>query len=171
MEDFKIYGNRKRTFIYSIGALGLVIASVFCFFISIGYAIIGTIGILFFGLCFTYLIYRTIFPRPAVILTNEGIIDHSTLLSTGLIKWEDIKEVKIYDFSPANNYTKVHQKFLGILPKNANNFVESQKWLKRNLLRINQNYVDIPINIPENLLNIPLEKLEQEIKKRMSNTI
>jgi hypothetical protein len=170
MEDLQVKIRKGRTFLFSIGALLLILVSALCIFINIQYAIIGITGISLFGLCFFYLVYKTFSPKPAITLTNEGIIDKSTLLSTGLIKWEDIKDVKIYDFSVSNPYSKTKQKFLGIIPKEIDKYIESQNWLKRNLLRINENYVDIPINIPEHLVDMPLESLEQEIKKRLTTT-
>lgn len=92
-------------------------------------------------------------------------------MSIGLIRWEEIKEVKVYDFNVPNAYTKINQKFLGVMPKDINKLIESQKWPKRNLLRINQNYVDYPINISQNILKISLEDLEKEIEKRLKKSM
>lgn len=175
--------TRKKTFLYLIGSLIFVLIGLFGLgavtfvvhseskvtdwsrLIFIG--IISLAAILFFGFTFFFYLFRIFSRKPSIILNDEGIMDNSTFGSTGLIKWEDIKEVKIYDFEVKNQYGECKQKFLGIVPKDFNKLIESKKWVKNKFLRLNQNYVGAPINIPQNIIKISLEDLEKEIKKRL----
>lgn len=48
--------------------------------------VIGILTILVFGLCFLYYVKALVKREPAVMITNEGIIDNSSYIRAGLVK-------------------------------------------------------------------------------------
>lgn len=60
--------------------------------------IISYVGIPFFGLCLVYAIYRLLMPRPAVVISDEGIVDNATAVGAGMLRWEEIADVFAHDF-------------------------------------------------------------------------
>ena len=57
--------------------------------------IIPIIGMLLFGSCGIYMIIKFFDKKPGLIINNEGIIDNSSAISAGLIKWGDITNINI----------------------------------------------------------------------------
>lgn len=58
--------------------------------------VVGSVGLLYFGYLFIQLIYRAISDKPLLEVTNEGIIDNSSLLSSHmLIPYENMRKVTI----------------------------------------------------------------------------
>jgi hypothetical protein len=55
---------------------------------------VGVISVVFFGGCGLYILKKLGDVRPAVIISEEGITDHSHASSPGVISWEDIADVR-----------------------------------------------------------------------------
>lgn len=121
------------------------------------------IGIPFFGLGLFYILNRFLYPKPSVIINNEGIIDNSSLASVGLIKWDNISEIFGYNY--------LGNKFLGIIPKNINNVLLKQGKIKKFSINITKRLAKAPINISENTLPITIEELLSEINKYRGNEV
>lgn len=114
------------------------------------------IGVPFFGFGFVYIMYRIIKKKPSLVVNQDGIIDNSSAISVGLIKWYEIEELFIYVF--------LGQKFLGIVPKDYQGFIANINPIKRKIIQINKGMVKAPINITQNTVSIPLEQIAEYAK-------
>ena len=115
-------------------------------------------GIPFFGLCLAYAIYRLCIPKPAVIVSDEGIFDNASAVGAGMLRWEEIADVFPYDF--------VGQRMLGIIPVNENVVIGRQPPFKRVLAKMNRGMGVAPFNIPQSVLPISVDELLVRIEER-----
>lgn len=107
--------------------------------------------ILFFSICFIYIFYRIFHRKPSLIVDEYGITDNSSAISVGLVKWMEMKDLFLYDY--------MGQKFLGVVPKDEQAFFAKMSPVKRKLAQANSKMVKAPINITQNTVSIPLEKV------------
>ena len=116
--------------------------------------LIGVIGIiccLFFGLCGIYIAKRLFVMEPSIIISEDGFTDNASAISAGFLKWSEIKSFLIYDYAG--------QKFLGIEPIDIEGTLKKVSKVKRTLLNMNKSLGVAIINIPQNTINMPLEKV------------
>ncbi|MFC7679632.1 STM3941 family protein [Paenibacillus sp. GCM10028914] len=118
---------------------------------SMAIVAIGVLCTIFFGFGLIYFISRLVNKRPSLIVNDEGITDQSSYIQAGVIKWEDIKEIKLYSM--------MNQRMIGIILYHPENFMSKQSGFKKLLMRANQGLVDTPINIAESSLPISLDEL------------
>lgn len=121
------------------------------------YGIIGTVCCVFFGICGAYILERIINKSPSIVLNSEGFVDNASAIGIGLIKWNEIKEFKIYEY--------MGQKFLGIELVDPKILLSRTSKVKRMLLNTNKKLGTSTINIPQNTVEIPLEKVYDEVMK------
>jgi hypothetical protein len=95
--------------------------------------------------------------KAALEVGEEGIWDFSSLKGAGFIKWDEIDELRLY--------TYWGYKVMGIVPKNAEQFLASVGFVKRNLLKMNVQMGFPPVNIAELALEISLEDLLRFIEE------
>lgn len=165
MNEFKIYPKRSRIVLLSISSFIFVLIGAFFVYISIIsdnnnliLGIIGIITVVFFGLCFLYYLMVFISSKPAVIISDEGINDHSSYLSNGLIKWEDIKDIQFIHFRG--------QVFLSITTNDPNYILNRSSGLKRMLNKMNGKLIESQINIPIRMLSCTIHDIVNEINRR-----
>jgi hypothetical protein len=167
MDDVVIYPSKLKT---------LLIAVVSLLFVAIGFyladgldamrlplpvwviVITSFVCILFFGLCFVYALYRLLSPKPAVVISREGIFDNASAVGAGMLKWEEIAEIYTYTF--------MGQRMLGIVPRDTEAVIARQPLFKRVLAKMNRGMVQAPFNIAQNTLPIPVDELVKEIEER-----
>jgi hypothetical protein len=58
---------------------------------------VGLASIVFFGVCAAMIAYKLPQTNPGIIIDKHGIIDHSSGISSGLIKWEDITDIYVIE--------------------------------------------------------------------------
>ncbi|BEP27825.1 STM3941 family protein [Helicovermis profundi] len=127
--------------------------------------IIGIIATLFLGICATYIIRRsikTISSEPAVELiriSDEGIFDLSSMISTGLISWSEVKSIRI-----VRCFT---QKFIGIEVNNVEKYLMRISSTKRMVAKLNMMMKFPPINISVNTFDVNIEELANTMKDRL----
>jgi len=93
-----------------------------------------------------------------VIINEEGILDNSSYIAGGLIRWDDIHNIELYQLAG--------QKMIGIQLKDPDSYLESQQGLKRQLIKINQGMVQAPVNIAQSALRMPLVQIYEEMHIR-----
>ena len=123
----------------------------------------GVVGItccVFFGMCSLYIIKRMIIKQPSIIVNENGITDNASAAAVGLIKWSEVKEISIYEY--------MGQKLLGIVPKDVDTILCRIPAYKRVLLKINKRFGAKMINIPQNTIDISLEKISESMLKYMN---
>lgn len=165
MEDrIVVYPSRWKLLLLALGALLFV---VFGCLIGLGWLdapldqviIAAYVGVPFFGLCFAYLVYRLISPKPSLIVDERGIYDNASALGAGWIRWEEIEEMYAFEYRG--------QTMLGIIPKDEEEILGRLSLLKRSVMRINTALpgVECPVNIPQTALPITIEELLQRIER------
>jgi hypothetical protein len=162
MDEIVIYPSKFKTTLIAIGALSFAIAGIYlgfqgqelgldiCLLIVVSY-----LGTPFFTIVFIYSLYRLLKPTPAVVINQEGIFDNATAVGAGLLRWEEIAEVFLYEYQG--------QRMLGIKPVNLDEVLGRQPLLKRLLGRQSRRMVGAPFNIPETTLPVSAKELLDHI--------
>lgn len=114
-----------------------------------------------FSVPFLYSCYRVLKRSPALIINQEGIFDDASMLGAGMIRWEEIEQMVI--FNVMNN------RFLGIIPVDTQAILARQTSVKRFFLRIGNKPQTPPFAIPEGLLPMSLEELLANIETCRNN--
>ena len=122
------------------------------------FIVIAYVGIPFFSLCLVYAIYRLLVPKPAVVISDEGIFDNASAVGAGMLKWEEIAEVFAYDF--------MGQRMLGIIPVNEAVVLARQSRLKRVMAKMNKGIAPAAFNIPQSVLPISVDELLSRVEER-----
>ncbi|HWN09983.1 MAG TPA: STM3941 family protein [Pyrinomonadaceae bacterium] len=105
---------------------------------------------------FIYSSYRLLKPTPAIIINREGIVDNASALGAGLIRWEEIQSMFIYDV--------MGNRLLGIIPVNLEAILARQSGLKRFFFNLGKSMQAAPFSIPEGGLPMKLEDLLARIQ-------
>ena len=164
MEEFIIYPKRSRMLMLSfLSIVFVLLGTIFTLLFIYGEApiwigIVGVITLLFFGWCGIFYLKELLNRRPALIISVEGIIDRSSYLAAGLVKWEDIKEFNLYTFSG--------QTFLGIVTYDPKLIINRTSGAKRLLNGANRGLVDAQVIIPVKNLACSIETIFEEIEHR-----
>lgn len=112
--------------------------------------LVGGFGVLFFGYAFFYILSRFLFPKGALIINEEGIIDHTNAIgSKKIIRYEDMKEAKLEMINSGPQ--------IGINLTNEQDYLDRLPWLKRKASEINKKY----FGTSTVSLNVPVESRER----------
>jgi hypothetical protein len=157
-----VYPRRWKMALLACGALGFVLAG-----LVIGYAagwrpnlataIATYVGVPFFGYCFLYLLFRLAIRKPSVVVSAEGVLDNATAVGAGMIRWEEVREVRATSFGA--------QRMVAIVPKDEAAILARQNPARRFLMRTNKRLAGYVVCIPENTLPMTREELLEEIKR------
>jgi hypothetical protein len=170
MNDIVIYPNKRYLLAMAAGSLLFVGASLY--FIINGYNISGRdalgqffksltpgifyIGAPLFSLPLIYLCYRLLKPKPSVIINQEGIFDDASMFGAGMVRWEEIKSVFIYEI--------MNKKFLGIVPVNLETILARQSRFKKVFFKLGKGMAPAPFAIPAGGLPMTVEELLRKIQ-------
>ena len=120
---------------------------------------VGVVGILFAGLGFIFLLLKLTDRNPGIVLDKEGITVNAGPKSYGLIRWEDISDIKtelIYN-----------QKMLLVIVKNPEYYIVMQNNnLVKFMLKMNLKYLATPITISANGLKCNFEQLSNIVQAK-----
>lgn len=122
------------------------------------YGIVGIVCMILFAACLCFFTQKLLDHSPAVIIDEEGILDNSSYIAGGLIRWDDIHNIELYQL--------VGQNMIGIHLKDPDSYLERQQGLKRQLIKINQGMVQAPINIAQSALRMSLVQIYKEMNIR-----
>lgn len=105
--------QKKQVRVTFFGVI-MVAASIFVFIQdNIPYKIIGMVGILFFGLCLSIIIYRLIIHKGILIIDENGFVDNSSLQNFGFVQWEYVESLRVS--------SKLNYKFISVKMKASYN--------------------------------------------------
>lgn len=121
-------------------------------------ALVGVVCVLFFGIALLFSIALLFKRTPTLQLDEEGIIDNSSLIPGGRIRWEEISEIQLYSFKG--------QSFIGISLHNPEDYLAGQSVMNQQLMRVNNRLVQVHVNIGRPGISSPLPKLYEEMKRR-----
>ncbi len=150
---------RTRRIIIVAGCIGAV-ASVYTSHPSTSF---GTGMAIIFALIFIpigFEIYRTFHPKPLCVIKREGILDRITFLGVGWIKWNEIKELKIFKSVKIN--------FIGVTLNDNQAFSTKLNLFKKLYLKLNVKLGYPPVSfypVPLGLTVDELLKLIEEFRK------
>ena len=123
----------------------------------------GLASILFFGLCFFFILKKLGDKSPGLIISDEGIMDNSSGVSVGQIKWteiEDISVIKVY-----------RQKLIMLQIKNPQDYIDKQtSSFKRKMMTINYKMYGTPVSLTANGLKISFNELLSTLTEKLNAT-
>lgn len=169
MEDIVIFSSKRYLMTMAGGCLLFAVACIYP--IIYGFDISGkdslgrffqliTPEIFYLGaplaiLGFFYACYRLVKNAPALVINRDGILDNGSALSAGLIRWEEIESMFIYDI--------MGNRFLGLVPVNLDSVLRRQSGIKKFFFKMGKSTTSAPFAIPEGGLPLKLEDLLAKI--------
>lgn len=165
MTDIVIYPDKRYLLALAAGCLLLTGGSIYL--IIYGYDVSGRdsvgqffkaitpgifyIGVPMFSLLLIYICYRLLHPMPSVIINQEGIFDNASLFGAGMLRWEEIENMFVYQI--------MDSKFLGLVPADPETVIARQPAIKRFFFKMGKGMSPAPFAIPEDGLPMPAEEL------------
>lgn len=116
--------------------------------------LIGVFGVLFFGVCISFMLIKLFDRRPGLIIDEFGITDHSNATSVGLIEWEDITGFRSMKVSST--------KILIIETNQPEKYIQKAKnSIAKMAMKANNRHYGSPLSVISNSLAINFDKLER----------
>ncbi|UQZ36937.1 hypothetical protein C2I18_27435 [Paenibacillus sp. PK3_47] len=160
-KPLEVYNGKGRLWVLGFACLGFVAVGAWFFLEYLNgtmiflYGLVGLVCIVFFGACMLYFVRKMFDRTPAIIINDEGVFDNSSYIPGGLVRWEDITHIELYELAG--------QQMIGIQLKDPDTFLKGQQGLKRRLIQINQGMVKAPVNIAQSALTLPLAQIYEEM--------
>lgn len=152
-ERVVIHPSRAKLALLSAGALAFVAAGVWMVFLG---RIYGVLGIVFFGACAGYGIWRLVVPRALLLIDRQGIDDNASAVGGGRIPWSEITGCGV---------CAVHgQQMVGIGLVDPAAHLARLGPVKRRSVRFNLKAGLPPVMIPQNVLPLGAAELVAEIE-------
>jgi hypothetical protein len=124
---------------------------------------VGCAGILFFGFLGLTILKILMKNGPGLIISEEGITDHSSGVSAGFIPWSDIIGVK--------EQVVANQRFINLVVKNPQEYIDRQgSAFKRKIMQKNHDIFGTGIGISSNTLKIDYRELKKILEERLLET-
>lgn len=117
--------------------------------------IVGILAIIFFGTAVFFIFLKLFDKKSALIIDETGIIDYTNFSSIGLIKWEDIQEIKTEKVAST--------KFILIYVFNPEIYLNKAKGLKKLLLKGNNLQYKTPLSITFSTIKCDFNQIEKFI--------
>jgi hypothetical protein len=111
--------------------------------------------IIFFGSCAVFALRKLFDSSPAVIISAEGILDNSSGISAGIIRWSEIKGMWVTEVQ--------RQKFLTIDVHTPDVYVDRGNVIQRYLKRTNAKLYGSPVQISANGMALAFDEFLQAI--------
>lgn len=172
MDKIEISLSKKKIILLAIGALAFVIVGVL-FIIKpevfvqhhniISITRVRTVGIasvIFFGAVAIYAFWKIRDKRVGLIIDENGIYDNSNSLSIGLIRWEDITEIRTEEIHSS--------KFLLIYVSNPEAYLNKAKGFRKKLMQMNYKMYGTPLSITSNTLKYNFTALERVLNDKLA---
>jgi len=121
---------------------------------------VGIAAILFFSATGIYGIKKMFDNAIGLTIDDNGIFDNTNASSVGLIKWTDIKEVKVEQVAST--------KILLIYIINTDIYLDKVIGFKRKLMEANNRMYGTPLSITSNTLKYKFEDLVKLINGRLN---
>lgn len=122
---------------------------------------VAILCMLFFGAAVIFFLRKLGDKRPAILLTSEGLVDHSNAVSVGLIPWKDVAGVE--------QLRVLRQEFLIIKVVNPQDYLaKPMNYFKRASLQYNFRHYGSPLAITANTLRVSLPDLQSMIEMKLA---
>jgi hypothetical protein len=121
----------------------------------------GLASIIFFGLMTFFYAKKLPDNKPGLIIGTDGIIDNSSGIAAGLIKWTDLENISVIEIH--------RQKLIMLFVKNPQDYIDRQtNGFQRKAMQMNYKMYKTPLSITSNGLKCNfselLELLESNLK-------
>lgn len=116
-------------------------------------------GIPFFSFGGLFFLSRLLWPKPAVVVDDAGLLDNASAVSAGFIPWADISGVRISSV--------MNQQFLAVYVTDPEKYLRRANPLKRAVMRANQSGVGTAITIPLPNLSVSADELLSVVRKHL----
>jgi len=121
----------------------------------------GLASILFFGLCFFFISKKLGDKSPGLVISDEGILDNSSGVSVGQIKWAEIEHISVIKI--------YRQKMIILQIKNPQEYIDKQtNWFKRKMMTTNYKMYGTPVCITSNGLKISFNELLSTLTEKLN---
>jgi len=122
---------------------------------------VGIAALVFFGICLLFMIKRYGDKRPALIINESGITDHSSAIPAGFIPWshiQDIVEIEIYK-----------NRLLLIKVKDPSLYINRHTgFLKRKAVEVNYKTYGTPVCIGSQAIQYNFDDLKALLHKKLA---
>lgn len=122
--------------------------------------IAGVIGSVIFGVSSIWIFFRLFDNKPGLIINEQGIIDNTNTGSIGLIKWDDIIEVR--------HKRIMSNSLMLIVVKDPQKYLQKVSVFKRLSLKQNINNYGTPIALTSVSLDCNFDELERIVNDAFS---
>lgn len=170
MDKIEIPSSKTKIILMVLGCIVFVVLGIFLIlkpesFISpfvrtiLLIQITGIVTVLFFGILGIYGFSKLFDRKIGLEIDLDGIYDNSNAASIGLIKWDDIINIKTEQVYSA--------KFLLVYIRNPKEYISREKGFKKKLMEANYKMYGTPLSITSNTLQCNFHELEMIIKERV----
>jgi hypothetical protein len=121
----------------------------------------GYLGLVFFGFGGVTILLNLISSKPALIIDSRGIINNSHFGGGYLIRWGNIKSVKIINIEK--------QKMIKIGLRNEEEIYSQVNYFIRKMMKLNSKFSGTPTFIPGILIKMKLDDLLTLIQEQKKN--
>lgn len=118
----------------------------------------GYLGILFFGLGGLLIFFNMLTSKPALIINSDGIINNSHVGGGYLIRWKNIKSLRIISINK--------QRMIEIDLKDDEEIYQQVNFLVRKWMKLNGRFMGTPTFIPAVLIKMNLEDVLSIIREQ-----
>ena len=151
--ELRLFARRSRLLVLLGGCVALVAVALWAALSREGapVAIVGWVGVAFFGGCGVYIGKRLAVRAPVLVIDREGVLDNASGLAVGRLAWGEIAAVTITSTQG--------QRFLGLFVHDIDALGARLTGFGRAMLRLNTTMGFPPVNIPQGVLPMPIEEL------------
>ncbi len=105
-------------------------------------------------------LFRLVLPKPLLVLSDQGVMDQSSIFAVGFIPWEDIKEIEARSAG--------RERFVSIELENVQAYITKAKGLQRTMMNLNLKVGHGPIKIPDSMLPMRAAVLADQMRQYRS---
>lgn len=163
-DQIEIPLSKTKLWLLNIGSILFVLISIWMLIANVGFhrynpivvKLAAIAGILFFGAT-SFFGFKKLFDKKfGLIINEEGILDNTSGISVGLIKWDDIVDIQINQV--------MTNKFISIYVKNQDEYIAKAKnKMMARIMKSNIRMVGTPISISSNTLSYNFNNLKELI--------
>jgi hypothetical protein len=161
-EEIKIPLSKNKLILTFVGAWAFVIAGLWlALFLpgaDLSAVLAGWAGIIFFGLCGTFLSFKIFDTKPGLIINQTGILDNSSALASEWIRWEEIEGIREIQVK--------NQKFIQIILKDPEAHIAKHKGYVKYLMQVNYKWYGSPVNISSISLKTNFKELRNIVEQK-----
>ena len=140
--------------IFVAGMVYLGVSGGWSVLVAVTGALLGCVGVAYFGAIAVYLAYRLRVRQPVLVIDADGILHHWGPMPVGLIRWTEIESVASWNGAS----------FLGVMLRDREAFTRRQPRLRRWWLALKRWDVP-PVGIEQAILPIDVHTLAGQIKR------